>query len=149
MVFTTEAGNKNVDVLINELKLKRLSNSSIVFENSFLFVLSPSVQNPQEKFDINLVNIDNAKKSSKKGLLIIRYFDYILIGDLKSFIKDMTLEENLYSDSRTQKWLFRVKKEDNNFCIIISKDKKKRFKLIKIEKDDLKVFVNMLLSSNS
>ena len=63
--------NHNKDFLLNELKLIQYKNSTI-FENSNYFVLSPSVQNKNNWFDIRNVNLVKFPKE-KKGKL----FDFI------------------------------------------------------------------------
>jgi len=110
---------------------------SIIFENENLFVLSPSVQSERNRFDINLVNIDAAKKNKKKSLLIVRYFDYLLVGNLEDFIKEMTDGNLLYTYQRTKKWQYNVRQEGSEYFITLQKAKGLKFNLVQKSKDQL------------
>ena len=69
--------NHNREVLTKDLGLNQQKNSS-VFENEDFFVLSPSVQNKINWFDLRKINLDK-KPEKKKGLLIIRLFDKFIL----------------------------------------------------------------------
>ena len=144
MAFTTETGNKNIEILLDDLSLKQRGGSSIIFENENLFVLSPSVQNQYDRFDIGLVNIDIAKKNQKKAVFIARYFDDLLVGDLEEFLDKMTINTLLYTHNTTQKWQYNVRKQGNRYFITLQKAKGLEFNLTKMNREKLMEYIGIL-----
>jgi hypothetical protein len=87
------ARNVNKDILINELHLRQVSNTTIYVKGRF-FVLSPSVQNSYNWFDLRLVNLKQFDRKTNEGYLLIRFFDKFLFADLRSFLMGMVSKEN-------------------------------------------------------
>ncbi|SDN87573.1 hypothetical protein SAMN05443253_12318 [Bacillus sp. OK048] len=57
-------------------------------------MLSPSVQNSYNWFDLRIVNIKQFDRKNQKGYLLIRFFDKFLLADLRLFLRSMVSKEN-------------------------------------------------------
>ncbi|MFF5994093.1 AAA family ATPase [Lysinibacillus sp. KU-BSD001] len=117
MAYSSEKGNVNVDVLHNELKLNR-KGAEVVFQNDDLFVISPSIQNGANWFDIRKLNLDRFKMSNKKGLLILRHEQHFLFADLHDFALQLMKETYLRS-SKTggEHWKFNIENLDAQYFV--------------------------------
>lgn len=108
----------NKDILENRLGFKQHSRSIIFLKNSSL-VLSPSVQNQYNWFDIRKPNLDfYLDTPSYKGTLIIRFFDKFLIANLDDFVKKMMpADKFVFHKSIGPHWKLRIKKFGRSYSI--------------------------------
>ncbi|CAM5218275.1 hypothetical protein UACE39S_00113 [Ureibacillus acetophenoni] len=143
MAYSTETGNKNIDIFIKQLGLKQHGGGSIIFENDELFVLSPSVQNQFNRFDLNLSNVTTARLNNKKGLFIVRYLDDLLVGDLEEFLNKMVIDSLMYTNNSTQKWQYNVRNQNNRYYITLQKAKGLEFNLVKMSERKLIEYVGV------
>ena len=135
----TSTTNHNKDFLLNELKLIQYKNSTI-FENSNYFVLSPSVQNKNNWFDIRNVNLVKFPKEKKGKLLIRLYNDFILI-DLREFMEEQ-IDGNPYNTTNSGiHWKFQIRTTEKGEVYIFNTKTKEKFFVEKVDKNGvLKVF---------
>lgn len=99
----------NKDFLTNELGLVQHLNTTIFKKRDF-FVLSPSVQNKSNGFDLREVSLNKFNRVAHNGYLLIRYKERFLIAKLANFRKKMMREElKATSTSKTAHWKFIVK----------------------------------------
>lgn len=149
MAYTNEAATVNRNFLISKLNLSEKTSNSIVFENEFLLVLSPTMQNPYDRFDINLSNIEYARNSTKKKLFILRYKEILLYGDLQVFLKKMTISQHMYTHKQTKKWQYTVKVEGEGegYYIRLQGMKNSKFPVKEMNEDKLVALVNHLLKN--
>ena len=131
------ARNVNRDILINELDLKQVSNTTIFLKGKY-FVLSPSVQNSYNWFDLRLVNLKQFDRKNQKGYLLIRFFDKFLLGDLRLFIRSMVSKEN-YVKTKVSgvHWKFNIRHVNGQYLIVNQRDKM-QFVIEEVTQDELK-----------
>ncbi|MET0786794.1 MAG: hypothetical protein ABWY25_08825 [Paenisporosarcina sp.] len=99
----------NKDFLTNELGLIQHLNTTIFKKRDF-FVLSPSVQNKTNVFDLREVSLNKYNRIAHNGYLLIRYKERFLIAKLANFRKKMMREEfKAASTSKSSHWKFIVK----------------------------------------
>lgn len=82
----TKTSNNNVGILKNELGLKQYRNTTI-FTKERKFILSPSIGNESNWFDIRKVNLEKFTSDYSNGYLIIRFKEKLLFIDLREFIE--------------------------------------------------------------
>lgn len=129
----TSTTNHNKDFLLNELKLIQYKNSTI-FENSNYFVLSPSVQNKNNWFDIRNVNLVKFPKEKKGKLLIRLYNDFILI-DLREFMEEQ-IDGNPYNTTNSGiHWKFQIRTTEKGEVYIFNTKTKEKFFVEKVDKN--------------
>lgn len=122
MTYSPSSGNINKHVLTDRLKLNQDRNT-VFFENEYLIVLSPSVQNNSWWFDLLRGNVEKVQNSSKDGLLILRFLDKLLIAPLKDFMQQMIKEEFVVKRQQGQdNWKFNVREKNNGYIIINQKN---------------------------
>lgn len=71
MSVASEASQVNLDFLINELGLQQVSNTS-VFRKGNIFVISPSVQNKSNTFELGESLMKKFNPETDEGYLLIR-----------------------------------------------------------------------------
>lgn len=99
----------NKEFLTNELGLIQHLNTTIFKKRDF-FVLSPSVQNKTNVFDLREVSLNKYNRIAHNGYLLIRYKERFLIAKLANFRKKMMREElKAASTSKSSHWKFIVK----------------------------------------
>tara|TARA_R110002096_G_scaffold172049_1_gene345534 strand:+ start:399 stop:821 length:423 start_codon:yes stop_codon:yes gene_type:complete len=131
--------NHNKEFLLNELKLSQYRNSTI-FENKEYFVLSPSVQNKNNWFDLRQVNLEKLPRE-KKGRLLIRLYDDFLLVDLRKFMDDLLDDEPYNTSNSGIHWKFQIKKVEGNKMYIFNTKSKEKFFVEKVDKNNvLKMF---------
>lgn len=115
----------NKGVLINELGLRQLSNTSIFLRGS-MFVWSPSAQNDHNWFDLAKSNLDRYEAKSYKGFLLVRFFDKLLLTELDSFINEMMPSDKFVSTKSIRPhWKFRIRVSGNTYSIVNHQNPKK------------------------
>lgn len=118
--MTTKLNSRlvNKDILENRLGFKQHSRSIIFLKNNSL-VLSPSVQNQYNWFDIRKPNLDfYLDTHSYKGILVIRFFDKFLVSNLDDFIKKMMpTDKFVFNKSIGPHWKFRIRKSGRSYSI--------------------------------
>lgn len=108
MAYSSETGNVNVDILQSSLNVTR-KGAEVVFQNEELFIISPSIQNGSDWFDIRKVNLIRFQESGKKGLLILRHGENFLIADLNNFAQQMMQDETIKSTfTGGEHWKFNI-----------------------------------------
>ncbi|MEH7276185.1 hypothetical protein [Neobacillus vireti] len=131
------ARNVKRDILINELDLKQVSNTTIFLEGKY-FVLSPSVQNSYNWFDLRLVNLKQFDRKNQKGYLLIRFFDKFLLADLRAFIRSMVSKDNnVKTKVSGVHWKFNIRHVNGQY-IIINQRGKMQFIIEEVTQDELK-----------
>ena len=126
----------NKDFLLNDLGLKQISNTTI-FRKNDCFVLSPSVQNKHNWFDLREVNVNKYNPDVHKGYLLIRFKDRLLVANLKVFQQRMLKEELIvHSNVMTPHWKFIIQ-EASIISAINQKDKNEKFELQECTKQQL------------
>lgn len=141
------ARNVNRDILINELDLKQVSNTTMFLKGKY-FVLSPSVQNSYNWFDLRLVNLKQFDRKNRKGYLLIRFFDKFLLGDLRLFLRSMVSKEN-YVKTKVSgvHWKFIIKRVNGRYIIVYQKDKS-QFVIEEVTQDELKQKLGRVIKEN-
>jgi len=132
--------NHNKDFLLNELKLIQYRNTTI-FENQNYFVLSPSVQNKNNWFDIRNVNLIKFSKE-KKGKLLIRLYDDFILIDLREFMKEQ-IDGNPYNTNNSGiHWKFQIRTTEKGEVYIFNTKTKEKFFIEKLDRNE--VLKNMI-----
>ena len=114
----------NLSVLTKDLGLKQDKNSTI-FENQKYFVLSPSVQNKNNWFDLRKVNLDK-KPFDKQNVLLIRLLDNFILIDLNKIITELCNSEPYDTKNSGIHWKFQIKKNESNRPYIFNTKSKER-----------------------
>lgn len=117
----TKTSNNNIGILKNEIGLKQYRNTTI-FTKEGKFILSPSIGNESNWFDIRKVNLDKFTSDYSSGYLIIRFKGKLLFTDLRDFIEKM-IDKNKFSDTKNSgvHWQFTVKeplRENDSYKVI-------------------------------
>ena len=86
MSVASAASQVNLDFLINDLGLRQVSNTS-VFRKGNIFVISPSVQNKSNTFELGESLIKKYNHEEDEGYLLIRVKDKFLMAKLHPFQK--------------------------------------------------------------
>ena len=127
--------NHNKEVLTKELGLIQYRNSTI-FENQIYFILSPSVQNKNNWFDLRKINLEK-KPSNKRGLLLIRLLNDFILVDLNKIVTELCNNQPYDSKNSGIHWKFQIREtEDNKHYIFNTKSKEKVY-VDRIEKRQL------------
>jgi hypothetical protein len=108
MSVASAASQVNLDFLINDLGLRQVSNTS-VFRKDAIFVISPSVQNKSNTFELGESLMKKYDPEKEEGYLLIRIKDKFLMAKLQSFQrKMMTSETEKSTKSKPSFWKFNV-----------------------------------------
>lgn len=139
----TNTSKYNVEVLLEYLGLKQYRNTTI-FTKRGKFILSPSVGNDANWFDVRKVNLDKFTSEFSEGYLLIRLKEKFLISNLREFI-DKMIDENKFSDTKNSgiHWQFIVKEslgEDSNYKLI-SRLSRNELSLKLVDKANLKEII--------
>lgn len=126
----------NKDFLTNVLNLVQVSNTTMFRKKDF-FVLSPSVQNIHNWFDIREVNTKNYIPELHRGYLLIRFKERLLFAQLESFQQEMLKDDSMViSNGLTPHWKFII--EESPFLHVINqKNKNTKYKLKEPTKEQL------------
>lgn len=131
----------NKSVLKQDLGLSQLSNTS-VFTKDQVFVLSPSMQNAHNWFDLRKINIDRFNANLTKGFLLIRFFDKFLVTDLAQFKKQMMPEERfVFTKSIGDHWKFNIVQQGNSYSIINQQNRGKKYQIEEVAIDKLRQLI--------
>jgi hypothetical protein len=125
--------NHNKEILLKELKLSQYKNTTI-FENKDYFVLSPSIQNKNNWFDLRKINLEKLPKE-KNGKLLIRLNDDFLLIDLREFMNDLLDNEPYNSTNSGIHWKFKIKEIEGSRMYIFNTKTKKKFFVEKTDKN--------------
>ena len=137
MTYNQASGSINKQVLIDRLKLVQDRNT-VFFENNYLIVVSPSIQNDSWWFDLLRGNVEKVHNSKKDGLLILRFFEKLLIAPLKDFLRKMVKEESVVKRQQGQEnWKFNILEKNNGYLIINQKDRALEYPVQLVTEDDL------------
>lgn len=131
----------NKKVLKQDLGLKQLSNTT-VFQKDNVFVLSPSMQNAHNWFDLRRVNINRFNEHAVTGFLLVRFFDKFLLTDLAHFKKHMMPEERfVFTPSIGEHWKFNILQEGTKFSIVNQQNKGLRYVIEEVPLERLRNFI--------
>lgn len=137
----SSARDVNKEILTVNLKLSQVSNTSVFVKGNY-FVLSPSIQNSTNKFDLRKVNLDRYNSQDKKGYLLIRFFDQLLLTDLDNFLNEMVLDINSFENKATGvHWKFTIERENDRF-FIISQNVEKKYRIDEVDVETLNEIFN-------
>ena len=118
--------NHNKDFLTNDLKLVQNRNSTI-FENNKYFVLSPSVQNKNNWFDLRKINLEK-KPDNKQAILLIRLLNGFILLQLDKIVSNLFDDEPYNTSNSGIHWKFQIRKNENGEEYIVNmKTRKKLF----------------------
>ena len=141
MSVRSSSSQVNKSVLKQELGLKQLSNTTIFLKNQ-VFVLSPSMQNAHNWFDLRKINIDRFNEKSTKGFLLVRFFDKFLLTDLAQFKKQMMPEERfVFTKTMGNHWKFNIIQQGNSYSIVNQQDKGKKYTIEEVSIDRLQQLI--------
>ena len=108
MSVASEASQVNLDFLINDLGLQQVSNTS-VFRKGNIFVISPSVQNKSNTFELGESLMKKFNPETDEGYLLIRLKEKFLMCKLHPFQrKMMTSDTEKSTKSKPPFWKFHV-----------------------------------------
>lgn len=124
MSTRSNTANHHKNILIKELKLTQVANTSI-FKQKNYFILSPSVQNDHWWFDLRKVNLVKFNKEEETGYLLIRFFDQFLVCNLREFIQKKMISKENYAETAASgiHWKFNIIQKDGQYIVINQKDK--------------------------
>ncbi|SOC41460.1 McrB family protein [Ureibacillus acetophenoni] len=149
MAYSSEVGNVNVDVLKEKLKVDR-KGAEVVFQNEELFIISPSIQNGSNWFDLRKINIERFYNSKKKGLLLLRHNTYFLIADLNDFTTQMMRKEDMKSTSTGgDHWKFNIISIGDFFTVFNLSNKNVLYSMKYSNVENLKKDVDKFIKSIS
>lgn len=141
MGSTIKSSSVNKHVLIELLGLRQHSNTTI-FTKGNVFVLSPSVQNSHSWFDLRKVNVDRFDDKVQKGLLIIRYFDKLLVTNFKEFKEKMLPEDKtVFTKVMGTHWKFNIVKQVEGFAVINQQNRDFKYPLTEVTSKQLKELI--------
>ncbi|MDF2067664.1 hypothetical protein [Bacillus sp. Cr_A10] len=108
MSVASAASQVNLDFLINDLGFRQVSNTSI-FQKEHFFIISPSVQNKSNSFELGDSLMKKYNPDKVEGYLLIRIKDKFLMAKLHPFQrKMMTMETEKSTKSKPSFWKFNV-----------------------------------------
>ncbi|WP_019413556.1 hypothetical protein [Paenisporosarcina sp. TG20] len=117
MATARESSKVNLDFLVNDLGLIQERNTK-VFRKGKLFVISPSVQNKNNLFDIGVNIMDSFNSEEQEGYLLVRYQDQYLMAKLKAFEKKMMLPDTKSVTTKLPPhWKFKVIEATNPYIL--------------------------------
>lgn len=135
-----ESSQNNQTTLTIDLGLFQKGNTTI-YSNQKIFVLSPSVRNKINWFDLRKVIIDRIENNKSK-LLIIRFHDNYILIDLKDFLNKMIDKNPFDSKNSGIHWKFKIKKDEQNNWFIYNQRSMIRYYIEEINKQKLIIKVN-------
>jgi len=86
MSVASEASKVNLDFLVNDLGLRQVSNTTL-FRKGNIFVISPSVQNKSNTFELGESIMKKYDPDNDEGYLLVRIKDKFLMAKLETFQK--------------------------------------------------------------
>lgn len=108
MSVASEASQVNLDFLINDLGLRQVSNTSL-FRKGNIFVISPSVQNKSNTFELGESLMKKYDPENDEGYLLVRVKEKFLMAKLHAFQrKMMTPSTQKSTKSKPPHWKFIV-----------------------------------------
>lgn len=117
MATASESAKINLDFLVNELGLKQERNTKI-FRKGDIFVVSPSVQNKHNWFDIGESIMDLFDDEVHEGYLLVRFKDQFLMTKLKPFQKKMmSIDTRPNTTKLPPHWKFKVLEASNPYIL--------------------------------
>lgn len=84
MSVASEASKVNLDFLVNDLGLRQVSNTTLFRKGNF-FVISPSVQNKSNTFELGESIMKKFDPETDDGYLLVRIKDKFLMAKLQPF----------------------------------------------------------------
>ena len=141
MATASESAKINIDFLVNILGLKQERNTKI-FRKGDIFVVSPSVQNKHNWFDIEESIMDLFDDEVHEGYLLVRFKDQFLMTKLKPFQKKMmSIDTRPNTTKLPPHWKFKVLEASNPYILNMG-DSDLRFPMQAPSKNQLVKFFN-------
>ena len=141
MATASESSKINLDFLINELGLKQERNTKI-FRKGEIFVVSPSVQNKHNWFDVGESIMDLFDDGSHEGYLLVRFKDQFLMTKLRSFQKKMMSKDTQPNTTKLPPhWKFKVMEATDPYILNMA-DSDLRFPMQAPSRNQLVKFFN-------
>jgi len=131
----TSTTNHNKEFLTKSLGLIQYRNSTI-FENRKYFVLSPSVQNKNNWFDLRKINLDK-KPNDKNGKLLIRLMNDFILVDLDKIMTELCNNEPYETKNSGIHWKFQIRANQSNEQYILNTKSKGRIYVERIDKEQV------------
>ncbi len=108
MSIASESSKVNLAFLKNDLGLNQVRNTTL-FQKDEFFIISPSVQNKKNWFDVSESVMENFDPENQEGYLLIRFQDKFLMAKLQAFQKQMMINgSQASSKSKSPHWKFKV-----------------------------------------
>ena len=103
-----ESSKVNLAFLIKELGLRQEKNTTVFRKGNF-FVISPSVQNQYNWFDIGESIMESYNPKVHEGYLLVRFKEKYVVAKLQPFQKKMMLRETMPNTTKLRPhWKFKV-----------------------------------------
>lgn len=135
----TATSNVNKDFLTADLNLHQYRNTTI-FTKGSIFVLSPSISNENNWFDVRLVNIERFTDKYTIGHLLVRLRNKFLLMKLTEFLDEMT-DDKVYSETKNSgiHWKYRIVEHQSlKTYTIVNMNTKQHVTLNEIDKGHIK-----------
>jgi len=117
MSIAQQSSKVNLDFLVKELGLRQERNTK-VFRKGKIFVVSPSVQNKSNWFDIGESIMALFNPEQHEGYLLIRFKDQFVMVKLKPFEKKMMIDGTQPNTSKLPPhWKFKIKETANPYIV--------------------------------
>ncbi|RHW35911.1 hypothetical protein D1B33_12520 [Lysinibacillus yapensis] len=147
MAYSSEVGNVNVEILKEKLNVDR-KGAEVVFQNEDLFIISPSIQNGSNWFDLRITNLERYYYSGKKGLLLLRHNKHFLIADLNDFSVQLMKKEDMRTTSTGgEHWKFNILVMQDFYTVYNHNNRNLLYNMKYSEAGSLKKEVEKLLRS--
>lgn len=141
MSVAHESSKVNLEFLIKELGLRQEKNTTI-FRRGDFFVISPSVQNKYNWFDIGEPIMEYYNPKVHEGYLLVRFKEKYLMAKLQQFQQKMMLRETMPNTTKLRPhWKFKVI-ETADPHIINMGDRDLKFPIQMHSENQLKKFFN-------
>ncbi|WP_075618873.1 hypothetical protein [Paenisporosarcina indica] len=123
MSIAHESTKVNLDFLVKELGLRQERNTK-VFRKGKIFVVSPSVQNDSNWFDIGESIMDLYNSDQHEGYLLVRFKDRFIMAKLNAFKKKMMLDGTQPNTNKLPPhWKFKIKESANPYIVNMADSK--------------------------
>lgn len=117
MSIAHQSSKVNLDFLVKELGLRQERNTK-VFRKGNIFVVSPSVQNDSNWFDIGESIMALYNSDQHEGYLLVRFKERFIMAKLKPFKKQMMIEGTQpNTNKQPPHWKFKIKESANPYIV--------------------------------
>ena len=136
-----ESSKVNLDFLVKELGLRQERNTTIFLKGNF-FVISPSVQNQYNWFDISEPIMEYYNPKVHDGYLLVRFKEEYLMAKLLPFQQKMMIKETMPNTTKLRPhWKFKVMEATKSYILNMG-DRDLRYPIQMPSENQLKKFFN-------